>query len=137
MVARPLLADGARVDVVSAPPAWATRLLEDVCAERGAEVPALTWRRSRTGTAQSSGHYNVAEHRIVVTAGRERRDQRLVLLHEIAHALTPGEVHGPRFWLVCWTLYRAHRVPIRYAQRREYGYKGAREGYRAARSRSS
>lgn len=131
-------------------PKWAVDLLTLVCNEYGIEVPTLTWRRSRKQqmrwseasgrwlsgrdkAVHSSGRYFTKQHRIVVTAGSSRVDQRLVLLHEIAHALTLGEHHSDRFWTFAFTLYRRHRVPVRYAQQREYAYrKNARAGYETA-----
>lgn len=133
---------------MGAAPKWATELLERVCSDRGAEVPELTWRRAgkrryvigaRTTVWSrpvcSSGRYYSGEHRIVVTAGSMRTDQRLVLLHEIAHALTPGQHHNETFWMIAWQLYRAYKVPMRHAKVREDRYRvGSVVGRIAARS---
>lgn len=138
-------------------PKWATELMTQVLADAGYGGPPveLRWRRGgreRVGFRpdggyiygkrtdnQSSGraHYGTDDGKphIVVTTGTDRRDQRLVLLHELAHILTPKAHHGPAFWDQAWSLYRRYGVPIRYAQKREYGYrKGARAGYQRTRS---
>ena len=86
--------------------------------------------QTRHLAAGSSGRYygpwkgRIA--RIHVTAGTDRADQKLVLLHELAHWLTPKDHHSPRFWDKAWELYRRYRVPLRYARIREGNYrKGA------------
>lgn len=112
-------------------------------------LPVLTWRRrSRQKSywvtshtlgrrASSSGRYYPAEYRIVLTAGSERRAQKLTLLHEIAHWLTPSDRgHGDAFWIKAFELYRRYGVPMRYAQQREMRYrKGAVVGIVADRAR--
>lgn len=116
------------------PPLWAAALVADVCEQHGVDPPAVTWRRSHT-SALSSGRYYRKEHRLVVTAAGPRHEQRLVLLHELAHALTPGEHHSLTFWLTAWRLYFEHGVPVRHAQRREFGYRQtARRGYEIVRA---
>jgi len=47
---------------------------------------------------------------ITVEAGWWELDQRRVLLHEIAHALTPG-VHSPAWWELAKSYYRLFRIP--------------------------
>ncbi len=111
-------------------------------------LPVIDWRNThRRGTyfkfakpKKSSGRaWNkqalVPEDRIVVTAGSERLDQRVVLLHELAHILSPvGEHHGSHFWDVAWELYRWAKIPIRYAKTREGNYrKGALVAYSRSR----
>ena len=98
-------------------PTWAVRVVADVCESAGVAVPSVTWRRSRESNG-SSGRYFPTEVRIVVTAGSSRTDQRLVLLHELAHHLNPGDGHSPAFWRSAWGLYRRHRL-LAYALRRE------------------
>ena len=124
---------------MSAPPKWANDLFDAVWWAHGEPqaIPRLTWRRSRVH-GLSSGRYLTREHRIVVTAGKSRQDQKLTLLHEIAHALTPGEHHSDHFWMVAWKLYRRWGVPIKYAREREGKYrKGSEVAYRATRPRSA
>lgn len=129
-------------------PKWATELMAKVLEEEQAAPVTLVWRRSKThriwlyrhddwprrrtsdgASEQSSGHAHPKERRIVVTAGSSRRDQKLVLLHELAHILTDHH-HAACFWDKAWELYRRYGVPIRYAQKREYAYrKEARAAY--------
>ena len=105
-------------------PKWAQDLLINACIflqnkEYKADLPIIIWRH---GTNQlSSG--NASKERIVITAGRNRTDQRLVLLHEYAHTLPETNHHDAAFWDIAWILYREFKVPIRYALNRERGYR--------------
>jgi hypothetical protein len=68
---------------------------------------------------------------VSVAAGRDPVDQRLVLLHELAHWLgRPDEGHSLNFWLRAWRLFRRYRVPVHYALAREGAYEGAVQAYR-------
>jgi len=104
-------------------PAWAVKLAADVCETAGVEVPVLTWRRS-ADAVKSSGRYYGTERRIVVTTGRDRKDQRFVLLHELAHHLTPKAKHSRAFWQVAWTLYGRFGL-ARYGLDRDGAYRVA------------
>lgn len=89
-------------------PAWAQDLVAQVCDEAGRQPPrhVTWWRRS---DPWSSGHTSKGEGRIHVTAGTDERDQRLVVLHELAHWLSPpGHHHSRHFWQLTWTLYGEH-----------------------------
>ena len=137
---------------MAAPPKWAQDLVLTVALDAGRDdVPELTWYRagkrkvmySEWGFPTSRAHKAVKTKvlpprrgssgtawptlgRIHVTAGTDRKDQKLVLLHELAHWLTPKDHHSPRFWDKAWELYRRYRVPLRYARIREGNYrKGA------------
>lgn len=104
-------------------PAWAEDLAAEVTAKYGGDKPpiAINWRRSRDN-AKSTGRARF--DRIVVTAGSERRDQRLVLLHELAHWIVGPECwHDATFWDMAWKLYREYNVPSRYALDRESRYR--------------
>lgn len=54
------------------------------------ELPELIWRKSSYHTL-SSGHAQ-GKAKIVVTAGKDRLDQKLVVLHEIAHTVTESKI---------------------------------------------
>ena len=60
-----------------------------------------------------------------------RTEQKIVLLHELAHWLLPvGEHHSPAFWDKAWSLFRRYRCPIKVALAREGNYlKGAVAAY--------
>ena len=137
-----------------APPKWAQDLVLRVALDEGRDwVPDMTWHRRATRyrsrnakirahiaskpglqermdaqecrLARGSSGYATA-FRIHVTAGTDRTDQKLVLLHELAHWLTPKDHHSPRFWDKAWELFRRYGVPLRYAKVREGNYrKGA------------
>jgi hypothetical protein len=148
---------------MSRTPGWATALVAQVAADEGKPAPAVTWRRKRGTRLQiihmrpgsydpdywpdgiqvkpatlprsdSSGSCNMEGTRIAVTAGRDRGDQKLVVLHELAHAFVgPGHWHDNAFWELAWKFYRRYGVPIRYALQREREFKKSRRGYRVTR----
>lgn len=121
--------------VAQPPPKWAVDLVDRAAAYLGASRrPVVIWHSSRDPVpayldsprkrslpiagvrypvADLSGAYThifppfAAESGdIEVWPGRARRDQRLVLLHEIAHWYVPGHRHDARFWTAAWSLYR-------------------------------
>lgn len=108
-------------------PAWAVELVRTVCADAAVAPPRLAW-RSRDDE-HSTGVARRDEGLIAVRAGRDALDQRLTLLHELAHWLTPRPHragrrvvhHGPAFYSVAFELYRRHGVPDADALRLESG----------------
>jgi hypothetical protein len=68
----------------------------------------------------------------MVHAGTARRDQKLVLLHELAHWLVQAG-HTRTFWETAFALYRRYNVPLRYAFKSEKHDKKARAAYRRLR----
>ena len=98
-------------------PAWARSLVMTVCAEADAPLPRLTWRHRERPTA--SGVTRQSLGIVSVVAGRDPVDQRLTLLHELAHWLTPAprggrrrtRHHGATFYATAFALYRRHGVP--------------------------
>jgi hypothetical protein len=97
-------------------PAWAISLTNTVCAEAGVAPPVLRWRR-RSGD-ESTGLTRRARHDVSVRAGNDLLDQRLTLLHELAHWLVPtprhgrrrAEHHGRAFYQAAFALYRRHGI---------------------------
>jgi hypothetical protein len=77
----------------------------------------VRWRRARRSA--SSGLTRRSLGSISVTAGTDELDQRLTLLHELAHWLGPvprrrrGRVlhHDARFYGIAFDLYRRHGIP--------------------------
>jgi hypothetical protein len=112
-------------------PAWATSLVASVCADAGRPEPRLAW-RTRRGVG-STGMTRRDAGLIAVRAGADPLDQRLTLLHELAHWLTPVERrrrravhHGLRFYAAAFALYRRHGLPDADALRLESArYRGA------------
>ena len=108
------------------PPAWAVALVAAVCAEAAADAPRLTWRH-RTGE-HSTGVTRRDQGIVAVRAGTDALDQRLTLLHELAHWLAPppkrgrrAAHHGRAFYAIAFALYRRHRIPDADALRLESG----------------
>lgn len=94
-------------------PTWAGELVTIVCADAGLAEPRLTWRR-RSGD-HSTGVTRRHDGLIAVRAGSDDLDQRLTLLHELAHWLSPAPRrarravhHGREFYEIAFELYRRH-----------------------------
>jgi len=131
-------------------PKWAEILFNKVLDDYEMEKPELVWRRyhkrkynlrpKENGEEQlfvkpksmySSGHCSWKSQKIVITAGASRKDQKLCLLHEIAHWMTPYQKHSSIFWDKAFELYRKYKIPMRYATIRESLYmRGAASAYR-------
>jgi hypothetical protein len=98
-------------------PAWARSLVLTVCAAADAPLPRLAWRHRDRPT--SSGVTRQAVGLISVVAGQDPVDQRLTLLHELAHWLAPAPRgrrrravhHDATFYATAFALYRRHGVP--------------------------
>lgn len=98
-------------------PAWARSLVMTVCAEADAPIPRLAWRHRDRPT--SSGVTRQSAGVVSVVAGRDPVDQRLTLLHELAHWIAPAARrrgrrsvhHGRTFYAVAFDLYRRHGIP--------------------------
>ncbi|HET8587827.1 MAG TPA: hypothetical protein VFM74_08150 [Candidatus Limnocylindria bacterium] len=96
-------------------PTWARDLVVAVCSERGVEPPARV-RWSRRHRVASSGVTRSGDCSISVVAGTDPVDQRLTLLHELAHWLLPVAArrrrraphHDRRFYQVAFGLYRSY-----------------------------
>lgn len=108
------------------PPAWASTLVHVVCADAGAPPPRVTWRRR--DDEHSTGVTHRSDGLIALRAGRDELDQRLTLLHELAHWLAPRALrrrravhHGQAFYSIAFELYRRHGIPEADALRLESG----------------
>lgn len=109
------------------PPGWASDLAATVCADAGVAPPRLSWRRRAhehsTGVARREAGI------VAVRAGTDPLDQRLTLLHELAHWLAPRvrrrgrrvEHHGRAFYAIAFDLYARHGIPAADAVRLESG----------------
>lgn len=81
-----------------------------------AELPDIRWRH---GSANDSSGTCVYNRYIVITAGKSRRDARLVLLHEVAHWVTGNEGHSDNFWRMAFDLFRWNKLSLRQCLARE------------------
>lgn len=107
-------------------PAWASALVSEVCDASGVRPPRLYWRRR--DDEHSTGITRRADGLVAVRAGRDVLDQRLTLLHELAHWLAPAASrrrravhHGPAFYSLAFELYRRHGIAEADALRLESG----------------
>jgi hypothetical protein len=105
------------------PPKWALELASRASRVLSCAPPVeISWRETRY--TRSSGCYWKERKRIHVSAGTDRRDQRYVVLHEVAHHMLSqngkdtGRSHGPDFWSACLILCRKFRVPAHHLRRR-------------------
>ena len=106
-------------------PGWAAELVRDVCAATAIPPPLLRWRRA--ARSASSGVTRQSAGTVSVTAGTDELDQRLTLLHELAHWIGPrphrrrGRVahHDAAFYAAAFDLYQRHGVPTAEALERE------------------
>jgi hypothetical protein len=104
-------------------PQWVLDLAEDVVKKHTHKrIPVITWRQGHG--FHSSGREFGIEKRIAITAGTDEQDQKLVVLHELAHYLCPVKAHhNMRFWRTAWMLYKEYDIPEEYAFKREQDYK--------------
>ena len=108
-------------------PGWAAQLVTEVCATAAVPQPVVRWRRATRSA--SSGVTRRTAGTISVTAGSDDLDQRLTLLHELAHWLGPprrrrrGRMahHDAAFYATAFELYRAHGIPDSEVLAREGG----------------
>ena len=108
---------------------WARELALRACAEAGVPPPdVLRWRRA--DRELSTGLTRQQSRSIAVTAGRDPRDARHTLLHELGHWLTPGVPrrrgrrrqavhHGREFYVAALDLYSRYDPDPVGALRRE------------------
>jgi hypothetical protein len=103
-------------------PAWARELVVRVCNEAGVPGPRrVSWRARRD--ANSTGTTRHHDGVIGVRAGRAVADQRLTLLHELAHWIAPAprrrrrgvRHHGRAFYTVAFDLYARHGISVEVA----------------------
>jgi hypothetical protein len=95
-------------------PAWASDLVAAVCADADVQPPRLIWRIRRA--SPSTGVARRSDGTISVRAGTDTLDQRLTLLHELAHWIAPAARrrgrrsvhHGRAFYAAAFDLYRRH-----------------------------
>lgn len=122
---------------MSKPPLWAQRIVTDVCAAENIEEPEVNWRRSRTNY-WSSGQ--ASRRHMTITAGTERKDQRLVLLHELSHVILMQQSnhdghHPPELFAKVFELVWKYGPNIKWAKEREFSYRvAAKAGYKQYRA---
>ncbi len=105
-------------------PGWASALVTSVCADAGVPEPRMSWRLR--ADEHSTGVTRRHTGSVAVRAGTDAVDQRLTLLHELAHWLAPAprrgrrtEHHGRAFYRIAFDLYRRHGIAAADALRLE------------------
>jgi len=129
-------------------PNWAQQLIKDnidYLNSKGYTIsfPDINWRKptarrynfstdTETKIRRKCSSGICYKDHITICAGSDRKDCKLVILHEIAHWARPdGEHHSQSFWKLAWELYRRNKLPIRYCLNREKDYrKGAIKAYK-------
>ncbi len=117
-------------------PDWATELTKRVLDKYKPPYktpPKVKWKITK-GKYFSGKCYDIGDRNIHIRVGMDtpRWEQKLVLLHELAHWLRPVEEgHSPQFWELAFRLYKENGLPLRKALHNETDYlKGAENGYR-------
>ncbi len=132
--------------IVGKAPEWATELFKQVCKDYNRGLPSqFAWRNanrdSSSGVTRSSWYKKGVKTKsgklkfvqwygeVSVRAGRDEQDQKLVLLHELAHHIVGrsktgrGQGHTMKFWKLAFELYDRYGVDMDYAIGREKNYK--------------
>jgi hypothetical protein len=107
------------------PPQWVADIVRDVCAAAGVPEPTISWRKSkaRYDLEWSGGDSNSTRRHINIWYGRDPVDQKLVVLHELAHQLAPAnDSHSKAFWEIAYDLYERYGLARYASERREIGY---------------
>ena len=118
------------------PPQWATKLRDRVIADRvrnAVRGPQLYWYLRHDGAhgrAWNSINLAVHERKVKMYAPLEEgMAARYVLLHELAHVLTPGQSHSKDFWGVCLFLCKTYGdFPDGYVEERAINYMPGKAG---------
>lgn len=113
-------------------PAWAKRL---ALKHAKRELVRLTWRVSRIHQ-QSTGRCWSWQGQIVITAGSDAEDQKVTLLHELAHLLDFETGHTESFYDTMYRLVKAEGL-IRAATATHGHTRGMKAAARRARKEGS
>lgn len=108
-----------------APPPWAADIVRDVCAKAGIPEPRVNWRKASQQGQREWSHGTAYAHqgRIDIGYGGDRLDQKLVLLHELAHLIAPkDDSHTKLFWNIAYDLYERYGLADYASVEREVGY---------------
>lgn len=74
-------------------PDWARDILAAERERYGLPEITVNWRIGHDGNPQTSGTATSDKFHIGITAGTGEADQRVMLLHELAHLIVPGHAH--------------------------------------------
>ena len=100
-------------------------------------APKTRWDLKQDKPAKREGSSGLCYREYIsIREGTDRRDCKLVLLHELAHWALPlnsndHEGHTDKFWGVAFDLYREFGLSLRVCLKRERSYrKGSIKAYR-------
>jgi hypothetical protein len=107
-------------------PEWAQELANKVCKDYGRRPPRIKWTSHDgrwTSGVTSFGNGDTSKH-IRIRAGVLDSYTRIVLLHELAHYLSPRRAHHTKaFWLKAWSLYENYDADLFMACVTEFSYR--------------
>jgi hypothetical protein len=88
------------------PPTWVTQLLTEVCEYTKLKpIPYLIWKTHERNW--TSGYANYTDYTILLRAGTDAEESKMVLLHEVTHHLCCHNVqHSETFWRKALGLYK-------------------------------
>lgn len=122
-------------------PKWATDLLRDVALQHGKyrKRPTLIFKKSNYWHGNWRWNGWTGEERITIYAPYHSKKTdtfvfdtgKKMLLHEIAHWLTPGENHNKKFYRKLFRLCQKYEIDKK-VMRQEFNYrpKGAKKAYK-------
>lgn len=84
-------------------------MVEAVCAREGIERPPIRW-HFRDAKYTTGVTYHKRDRGIAVTLGTDHLEARVVVLHELAHWMTPKHHHDRTFWTTAMWLYRSEGI---------------------------
>jgi hypothetical protein len=110
-------------------PDWVRELVEQVLADHDAPLREFIWKPATNGRRlRTLGRGS--RQRVTIYDNRGVDEQRMTVLHELAHVIDDFPGHKPRFWDVCWRLYRDYGVDLEAARAATARRRGASASYR-------
>ena len=111
-------------------PDWGTEMIGQILLIKGrTKLPRIKWIQRRRFSSSGVCY----KDRIVICAGRDVGDAKMVLIHEMSHWLIRrGHHHDLKFWITAWELFYLFKDQLNWeaTKNRSFRYmKKARVGY--------